>query len=191
VLSLYSYLKGLVTEIKATSITLDVNDVGFLIKTPSPFAFQIDSRTTVYTHQHVREDAIELYGFRTSDERDMFLKLINVKGLGPKGSMAILASATVPEIVSAINSEQAKFFERFPGIGAKLSQQIILDLRGKVNFQATGNVEKTDDRQYTVEQALKGLGYKAAEIKAMLKELPFDKETSISDLIKMALRKTL
>ncbi len=187
---MYSYLKGIVTEIEATSITLEVNNIGYLIKTPNPFNFQIGKEVTIYSYQHVREDLIDLYGFETKDERDLFLKFINVKGLGPKGTLAILASGTVQECLKAINNDDAKFFQRFPGIGLKLSQQIILDLKGKINFEEQDSPEVLQN-QKMVEQALKGLGYKAKEIKTMTTNLPFNENHSISDLIKMALQRSI
>lgn len=188
---MYSYLKGIITEIEATNITLEVNNIGFLIKTPNPFSFQVGSEVTIYTYQHVREDLIELYGFKTKDERDLFLKFINVKGLGPKGTLAILAAASVNECLQAINHDNAKFFQSFPGIGLKLSQQIILDLKGKIDFK-TADTPVSNQNQLMVEQALKGLGYTAREIKEMTRSLPFnDQKIAISDLIKMALQKTI
>lgn len=188
---MYSYLKGTITEIEATSITLDVNNIGFLIKTPNPFSFKVGNEETIYTYQHVREDLIELYGFKNKAERDLFLKLINVKGLGPKGTLAIIAAGSVNDCLNAINNDNAKFFQSFPGIGLKLSQQIILDLKGKINF---GEAESpmVNQKQLLVEQALKGLGYNAREIKDMTKQLPFnDQNIAISDLIKMALQRTI
>lgn len=132
---MYSYFKGQVTEIHATHIIFEVNQVGYRIKVPNPYQFELNiPLTTIYLHYHIREDAHELFGFISYEERDMFENLINVKGLGPKGALAILASSTPLEIINALNNTNTKFFNQFPGIGPKLSQQIILDLKGKINF---------------------------------------------------------
>ena len=135
---MYSYFKGIITEVCATHITVECNNIGYLVKVPNPFSFELGSTKTVYVYQNVREDAIELFGFSSADEKKMFISLISVKGLGPKGALAILASSDVLEIVKALDDSNAKFFTSFPGIGAKLSQQIILDLKGKVDFTAEG-----------------------------------------------------
>lgn len=107
--------------------------MGYRIKVPNPYQFELNiPLTTIYLHYHIREDAQELFGFITHEERDMFENLINVKGLGPKGALAILASSTPIEIIHALNNANTTFFNQFPGIGPKLSQQIILDLKGNL-----------------------------------------------------------
>lgn len=184
---MYSYLKGEITEIKATHITLEVYDVGYLIKVPNPYSFTINTKTTIYVHHHVREDAIELFGFSSDIEKETFEKLINVKGLGPKGALAILASATPLEISQATNEANAKFFVKFPGIGPKLSQQIILDLKGKINFDESENIIK-DDRLEQVSLALKALGYSQIEIKNVVKNIKLEPETTLNDAVKIALK---
>ena len=183
---MYSYIKGEITEIKATHITIENNEIGYLIKVPNPYAFSINSKTTIYIHHHVREDAVELFGFSSSIEKETFEKLISVKGLGPKGALAILASATPSEIAAATNDANSKFFVKFPGIGPKLSQQIILDLKGKIDFENQNDV--IDERLDQIALALKSLGYNQAEIKNVIKNIKLEPETSISDAIKIALK---
>ena len=104
---MYDYIKGKITNIEPNSITIENNNIGYLIKTPNPYQFKIDEELIIFCYQYVREDLIDLFGFRTINERTMFLKLIGVKGLGPKGAMAILASSTVEDIVAAINNMDA------------------------------------------------------------------------------------
>lgn len=184
---MYSYFKGTVSEIHATHIVFEVNNIGYSIRVSNPYQFELGSQLTLYLHFHVREDAQELFGFAERESRDMFINLINVKGLGPKGALAILASSTPLEIVNALNNGNSKFFVQFPGIGPKLSQQIILDLKGKVNFDEMTETPKNSEKLNNVIIALKSLGYSSQEIKSATKDLPLD--DNLSDVVKTALKK--
>ena len=185
---MYRYFKGQITEVRATHITLEVNNIGYMIKVSNPYQFQVSEETTIYLHYHIREDAHELYGFKDATTLDMFESLINVKGLGPKGALAILASSTPDEIVEALNNSNAKFFSSFPGIGPKLSQQIILDLKGKINFDEESVDQSVSEKKNNVTIALKSLGYNNAEIKQALNGLDLSDAVSLSDAVKNALK---
>ena len=187
---MYSYIKGQITEVMPTHITVDNHGIGYLIKVPNPYLFEnaLNAESvTIYTYQNVREDAIELYGFSSKEEKQMFISLISVKGLGPKGALAIIASSTPNELANAILEGNDKYFKSFPGVGAKLSQQIILDLKGKVNLESEQSSVK-DDRLDNVVLALKSLGYSASEIKTVTKGLTINKEDTINSLVVQALR---
>lgn len=178
---MYSYIKGTVKEITPKYITVENSGIGYLIITPNPFSFKIDAETIIYLYQRVYDDAISLFGFVSKDSRELFLKLISVSGIGPKSAIAILASGTVESISRAIESGDAKYLQKFPGIGPKSSQQIILDLQGKIDFSLASVTESIIE----VEEALKALGYNAREIAKVLKKLDSNKETN--ELIKDAL----
>lgn len=180
---MYSYMNGLISEIKANYITLEVNHIGFHIITPNPYAFSLNQTVTVYCYQKVSEDEISLYGFRSPEEKELFLKLISVNGIGPKSANAILAAGSVQSITSAIESGNAKYLQKFPGIGPKASQQIILDLQGKIDFEDLNNM--TDSLQ-EVDEALQALGYNHKEIQKVLSKLDSTKTTN--ELIKDALK---
>lgn len=187
---MYSYIKGQITEVMPTHITIENNGIGYLVKVPNPYLFESNlnqDSIIVYTYQNVREDAIELFGFSNKEEKQMFISLISVKGLGPKGALAILASSTPNDLVHAIMEGNDKYFKSFPGVGAKLSQQIILDLKGKVNLEETESVQK-DERIENVILALKSLGYNSSEIKTVTKQLVLSKDDTINSLVKQALR---
>jgi len=184
---MYSYLNGTVTEITAGKITLDVNDIGFEIKTPNPFEFKKDELVKVFIYQYVREDAIHLYGFKTLDAKQLFVKLLSVKGIGPKSALAILASGIVKDVISAIEMGDSKFLGKFPGIGPKSSMQIILDLKGKIDLSEDSSLLSTNIKE--VEEALKSLGYKSKEITKAIKGLDGSKQTNI--LLKEALANML
>ena len=184
---MYDYIKGTITNIEPNTITLECYGIGYLLKTPNPYNFKINDEYKIFVYQHVREDLIELYGFPTVDERTMFIKLINVKGLGPKGALAILAASTVTEIVSAIENGDSTYFRKFPGIGTKGSQQIILDLKGKLDFEP--EVSKSNEDLTNLISALKALGYNSAEIKSVTKDFKLSDYSSLGDAVKGALKK--
>jgi len=178
----YNYIKGKITEITPNYITLESRDIGYKILTPNPFNFSLDTEITVYIYQKVTEDSITLYGFKSSEARDLFIKLISVNGIGPKSAIAILASGSVGSITNAIEEGNAKYLQKFPGIGPKASQQIVLDLKGKIDFET---VSIHTQNMVEVEEALIALGYKNKEIEKVIKKLDNTKNTN--DLIKDAL----
>lgn len=184
---MYRYIKGEITQISGTDITIECYDIGYMVRVPNPYQFTIGSIITLHLYQHVREESIELFGFATPEERNIFLRLINVKGLGPKGALAILASSTPEELVKAIEAGNPRYFNAFPGIGQKISQQIILDLKGKLRFDDSQG--PVSPRLADVESALKALGYKTTEIRAATKDLSLDDQTTTGELVKIALRR--
>jgi len=118
---MFSYLKGTITEIRPEYVTLETGDIGYRLFAPNPYQYHIGDIETIYVYQKVAEDEISLYGFKTAAMRDLFLKLISVNGIGPKSAKAILAAGSVEAITAAIESGNAKFLQKFPGIGPKAS----------------------------------------------------------------------
>ena len=86
---MYAYLLGIVTEQEKNYIVVEINQIGYKVTTPNPFVFSIGEDIKIYTYQYVREDILELYGFKAKEEKELFLRLISVKGIGPKGALAI------------------------------------------------------------------------------------------------------
>ena len=180
---MYNYIKGIVIESRSNSIVLDNNGIGFEIYTPNPFAFEEGKDYKVYIYQYIREDEMSLYGFKTSEEKELFLKLIDVKGLGPKMALPIIAMGSISGISDAINRENILYLKKFPKIGDKLARQMILDLKGKLEL--TASVIELDASDELLE-ALKGLGYKDKDIKMILPKV--NKENKLEEQIKEALR---
>ena len=180
---MYNYIKGIVDEVKSTSIILDNNGIGYEIFTPNPFAFMEEENVKVYVYQYIREDEVSLYGFKKKEEKEFFLKLIDVKGLGPKMALPIIAMGSINGISDAINRENILYLKKFPKIGDKLARQMILDLKGKIDITST-NVE-VDEIDELLE-ALKGLGYKDKDIKGVIPKI--NKENKLEEQIKEALR---
>ncbi|MCF7924107.1 MAG: Holliday junction branch migration protein RuvA [Candidatus Izimaplasma sp.] len=178
---MYSYIKGQIKEINPKYITVENNGIGYLIQTPNPYNFKVDNEIIIYLYQKVSDDDISLYGFKTKEARELFMKLISVSGIGPKSAVAILASGPVNSIADAIESGDAKYLQKFPGIGPKSSKQIILDLQGKIELDSTFTSESFNE----VEEALKALGYSPREINKVMKKL--DETKSTNELIKDAL----
>src|SRR5699024_2557561 len=112
----------------------DVSGIGYEVICANPFDFQanLQKELLIHTYQHVREDIQALYGFKDEDEKNLFVKLISVSGIGPKSAMTILGSIIVSEFIAAIEQEDEKYLTQFPGIGKKTARQIILDLKGKL-----------------------------------------------------------
>ncbi|MBE6152057.1 MAG: Holliday junction branch migration protein RuvA [Firmicutes bacterium] len=180
---MYSYIVGLVTEIGSNNIILENNGIGYQIYTPNPYSFLINEDYKVFLYQLVREDEISLYGFKTKEEKDLFLKLIEVKGLGCKMALPILATGSIEGIVDAIERENVLYLKKFPKIGDKVARQIILDLKGKL---VSSTIEITPNKDYSeLIEALKSLGYKSGDIN---KILPNIKEDKVEGQIKEALR---
>lgn len=178
---MYSYIIGEIKQIEASYIVLENENIGYLVYTANPYKFKIDTRYKIYIYQYVREDEISLYGFETKEEKELFLKLINVKGLGCKMALPILASGQLEEIISAIENENISFLKKFPKIGDKVARQIILDLKGKL---VSSNIEKQSNEELT--ETLKALGYKNNDINKVIKNI--DTSLSIEKQVKEALK---
>ena len=183
---MYGYIKGFVKDIESDYIILDNNGVGFLIYTASPYSFEIDKEYIVYLYQNVREDEISLYGFKSIDEKNLFLKLIGVKGLGCKMVLPMLAAGNPSGIIDAIERENIIYLKKFPKIGDKVARQIILDLKGKLTSSQTENLPVNND----LIDALKSLGYKASDINKVVKQIDpsSDLENQIKDALKLLLK---
>ena len=180
---MYEYINGKVTAIESNYIVLDVCGVGYLIHTPNPYSFNVDSDAKVYVYQQVREDELNLYGFRTKEEKNMFLKLIEVKGLGCKMALPILATGSIEGIVDAIERENVLYLKKFPKIGDKVAKQMILDLKGKLGAEGQSVTVQNFDELVEV---LEGLGYRNADIKKVLPNV--DSNLAIEAQIKEALK---
>lgn len=178
---MYSYIKGIIDEVTSSSIVIDNNGIGYNVFVSNPYSFNIGEEYKVYLYNYIREDEYSLYGFKSLEEKDMFLRLINVKGLGPKIALPMLATGSVNGIVDAIDRENIMYLTKFPKVGDKLARQIILDLKGKLNTKET-SVAQNDE----LIEALVSLGYKNADIKKIISKV--DQSATIENQIKEALK---
>lgn len=181
---MFNYIKGTIESYGPNYISIDNNGIGYLVYVPNPYAYQEDKEYKVYIYNHVREEEYTLYGFRNEQERDFFLRLINVKGVGPKLALPILASP-VDAIYDAIERENILYLTKFPKVGDKVARQIILDLKGKL--VSSSNVVNTNDE---LVEALKGLGYKTSDISKVIKQVNMTDtlENQIKESLKLLLK---
>ena len=161
---MYNYIIGKITEIDFDSITVENNKIGYRIVVANPYLYKKDDEYKIYLFQHIKEDEHVLFGFKSKEEKEIFLKLISVKGLGSKMVMPILASSTPGEIIDAIENENIAYIKQFPKIGDKLAKQIILDLKGKLNINVNNTTNGLNNNE-ELSEILKKLGYKEQEFK--------------------------
>ncbi|EPV40372.1 Holliday junction branch migration protein RuvA [Streptococcus agalactiae] len=170
---MYDYIKGKLSKITAKFIVVETAGLGYVIYVANPYSFSgyVNQEVTIYLHQVIRDDAHLLFGFHTENEKEIFLNLISVSGIGPTAALAIIAVDDNEGLVSAIDNSDIKYLTKFPKIGKKTAQQMILDLSGKF-VEASG--ESATSRKVSSEQnsnleeameALLALGYKATELK--------------------------
>lgn len=174
---MYSYIKGIITEVENNYITIENNNIGYKLITPNPHEFKNNEEYKIYIYQHVKEDELTLYGFKEKSKKELFIKLINVKGLGCKMALPILASNEIDETLKAIEDGNINYLKKYPKIGEKVAKQIILDLKGKLT---------TEENNNELVETLKALGYKSQEINNVLPKI--NRENSLENQIKEALK---
>jgi len=180
---MYGYLNGIIDSVSTSGIVIDVTGVGYSVFVPNPFSYEVGKTYKVYVYNHIREDEYSLYGFKSLEEKELFMRLINVKGMGPKVASGIFATGSIKGVVDAINKENLLYLTKFPKIGEKLAKQIILDLKGKI----TTEIEDVEDN--SVEElmsVLENLGYKMTEIKKIIPQI--DSSKTLEEQIKEALK---
>ena len=179
---MFEYIKGIVEDIESNYIIISNNDIGYKIYTASPYSFNLNEEVKVFLYQHIKEDENTLFGFKTKEDRNLFLKLIDVKGLGPRMALPMLAGGSTSGIIDAIERENILYLKKFPKIGDKVARQIILDLKGKLVSSKETKTLVNDE----LTQALESLGYKTADIKKVISKV--DNTLTIENQIKEALK---
>ena len=183
---MYSYMIGKVSLQESVYITLEVNNIGYKIYVANPYSYMIDEEVKVYLYQQIKEDEHSLFGFRSIDERELFLKLISVKGVGPKIALPMFATGSINGIVDAIERENVLYLTKFPKIGERVAKQIILDLKGKLGVVRADIVDTKEE----LIDVLKGLGYKEKDYKGIINKISSDKsiEEQVKDALKLLLK---
>lgn len=181
---MYSYFKGVITEIDSNNVTIECNGIGYRIYVPNPFSYEIGMEYKIYVYSKIGEDEYTLYGLKDKEQYELFIRLISVKGLGPKLALPILATGSISGIVDAIDRENVLYLTKFPKIGEKLARQIILDLKGKINIETTGSESNTEIEDLI--ETLNALGYKSSEIKKVVGLV--DHTLSLEEQVKEALK---
>ncbi|UAS36513.1 Holliday junction branch migration protein RuvA [Staphylococcus pseudintermedius] len=198
---MYAYISGKLTALHPTHIIVETTSgIGYEIQTPNSYRFQknLDQTVKVYMSLIVREDAQLLYGFIDQEEKDMFLSLIKVTGIGPKSALAILAASSPNEVKRAIENENDAYLTQFPGIGKKTARQIVLDLKGKV--VVTEEVSEglldiaTEQEELAVQEALlalEALGYSKRELKKVEKAMQQQIFSDVDEAVKYGLKQLI
>ena len=179
---MYEFIKGKVIDVESNYIVLENNGIGYLVYTANPYSFELNKEIKVYIYQNVKEDELSLYGFKSIDERKLFLKLISVKGIGVKTALPMFATGSIDGIINAIESENIMYLKKFPKIGEKAAKQIILDLKGKL----IGDTKVNKANYEELIEVLKGLGYKEKDFKSILTKI--DLNLKIEEQVKEALK---
>jgi len=183
-----AFIKGKVFSYNAESVILENNGIGYRIFMPDASTLVLNQEVLIYTYQQFREDATILYGFQKQEEHDLFVRLISVKGIGPKIAISAMSAASTNTIIAAIENGDAAALKRLPGIGAKAASQIILDLKGKLVENESNKTEKAiNPNLQDAIDALKSLGYKNSEIHSIMKDLNKEKDKSVDEYIRLAL----
>jgi Holliday junction DNA helicase RuvA len=181
------YLTGIVHAVSEKDMTLLVGGVGYKILAPLPvlLAHQPQTEAALHIHTHVREDQLSLYGFEKESELELFERLINVSGIGPKSALAMLSVHSPASVAEAVERGDASVLSHTPGIGKKTAEKIIIELKGKLSHLLGA---AKSDSFFEVRLALEALGYSPKEVHDVLQKLnPL--ETNTSTLIKDALSK--
>ncbi|MBU0598598.1 Holliday junction branch migration protein RuvA [Patescibacteria group bacterium] len=186
-----SYVSGIIKVITKRSVVLETNGVGYEIYVLPLVLEKAKSgeELSLFTHMHVREDAMELYGFADMEQRIFFQDLISVSGVGPKSAVTIMSLAPLPDLKKAIVQEDASLLTKVSGIGKKTAERLILELRNKLTVSEEDKIDSssagTSDSQSI--DGLISLGYSAGEAREALRQV--DKDiTEVKDRIKAALK---
>ena len=196
---MFYYLNGLVAETGANLAVIDCGGVGYACATTNYTLAQLKrgEKAKLYTYLHVREEIFEIYGFASQGELNSFKMLIAVSGVGPKAALAILSSTTPDQLALAIVTGDEKALTAAPGIGKKIAQRIILELKDKLSkdpgsFASAGGasipVPVKNDKSGEAAAALAVLGYTSQDIAVALKGLDMD-ALSLEEIIRQALKR--
>ncbi|HPH96163.1 MAG TPA: Holliday junction branch migration protein RuvA [Anaerolineaceae bacterium] len=184
-------LFGEITEISSAGLVVRVGGVGLLVSVPAPLRARVKAGETISLHTYlvVREDALSLYGFDTAEEREFFVLLLGVNGVGPRTALATLSVLTPDAIRRAVVSEQADLFAKVPGVGKKTGQKILLQLQGKIqDTEVTGLPAVITNLDTEVLDALTGLGYSVVEAQTAIQAIPHDAPQDVEARLRLALQ---
>jgi Holliday junction DNA helicase RuvA len=183
-------LRGRPVARRADAIVLDVHGVGYLVAATPAALRRAESaeEISLETYLHVREDALQLYGFESASERELFEHLLSVSGVGPKVALSILSGSSAEDLRRAIVLEDTARFEAIPGIGKKTAQRVVLELKEKLASAADAPEARTETSSHlTAREALVELGFSVLEAEQALSRI--DPDLSTEERVRLALRK--
>ena len=181
-----AFVNGVVRIIRSDHVALDIHGVGYEVYLAKALSQKMNEELFLYTYQHVREDAILLFGFIKEEDYEVFMRLINVKGIGPKTAQTMLSVCPRKDMIEAIENDDIKKLKSLPGIGAKTAGQIVLDLKGKFVSLETNDGVASSPVWSQVQDALVSLGYKTNQLTKIKKELE-NTELGEDEMLRQAL----
>ena len=200
-----AHLSGTLLSKQATSVILDVSGVGYEVSIPLSTFYELEdpgSNVQLRIYTHVREDALQLYGFKTTRERELFLRLISVSGIGPKLGITLLSGMSADEMIASIRTNNLAKLTLIPGVGRKTAERLVMELRDKVTSLSVeveeelgakpdaGAAPTEDSMRADALSALLNLGYQrnAAE-KAVTAAMSESEDVSVESILRSSLRK--
>ncbi len=187
-----SSLRGNIDAVSTDSLIVNVNGVGFKVSVPTSVLSElgmVGREVKLYTHLHVREDDLSLYGFGSIDELKLFETLISVSGLGPKTALGMLSAMSADQVAMAIASGSVEMLTTIPGIGKKTADRLILELKDKVGgVMISSPAGRAAQENADVVTALVSLGYSVQETTRAVNSLPTGKKLSLEEKVKLALQ---
>lgn len=199
---MFYYVNGTVSHIEAQLAVIDCAGVGYACKTTNYTISMLKhgEAAKLFTYLNVREDAMDLYGFSALEELNLFQQLISVSGVGPKAALSILSATTPGNLALAIITGDERILTSAPGIGKKIAQRVILELKDKMakqqggssieNYAGSASTVIPENKRAEASAALSVLGYAQAEINTILAGIDLE-AFSLEQIIKLALKKTI
>ncbi|WP_125579788.1 Holliday junction branch migration protein RuvA [Lacticaseibacillus suibinensis] len=189
---MYEYLNGTVADVAPGYVVLDVQGVGYRLLMGNPYAYTIGQQAKIYVQHIIRDNDQALYGFENQAAKQTFNQLLTVTGIGPKSALAILANADTTGLAQAVASGDVGFLTKFPGIGKKTAQQIILDLKGKLHLtpeaDPTPAMANVDPALADAMAALVALGYPDKAVAKLEKPLTASGATTTDEYLRRGLQ---
>lgn len=185
-------IRGILLQKSPTSVLIETGGIGFQLQIPVSSMNALGEpgqEVQLLTVLHVREDALQLFGFATPEERELFLQLIGVSGIGPKLAQAVLSGISVDDFSTAIYEQNFTALSRIPGIGRKTAERLVVELKDKLSKPSqTSKIEGWSSSGEEAVKALLSLGYKRTQAESVIQRLSRDSSMPIEELIRRALR---
>lgn len=201
---MYAYIKGIIEDIEVDKIIIEANNIGYNVFVPSSVMADIGSKgreIKLYTYLNVKEDAMNLFGFLSKEDLNLFKMLITVNGIGPKGAIGVLGVMNTDDLRFAIVSGDVKSITKAPGVGVKTAQKIILELKDKLKLSdvleqksildGSDKSSGSNDIAGEAVMALTVLGYSQSEALKAIRMCEIKNDTTVEDIIKEALKKLI
>lgn len=196
-----SFIRGELVEVLEDTVVVENNGMGYNVKVPMSVLAdmpQCGMEVKLFTYLYVREDAMNLFGFLSRDDLNIFKMMLGVSGIGPKGALAILSTMTSNELRLAVVSDDAKAISKAPGVGLKTAQKLIIEMKGRISMPEfgsdttvllpTGQENVANDARAEAIAALTALGYSNSEAVLAVKKVDFTEDMDAEAVLKASLK---